>query len=109
MNDIKLVQILNARNYLMEKFKCMRFLDPLVLDDVVEQFTAICVLHNQVQLLGCFDDFVELNDVGVSDHLQNVDFAGNSLYVVDILDFVLLENFYRNLQPISRMVNLHAR
>ena len=45
------------------------------LDNVVEQLSALHVLHYQEQLFGGFDDFVELNYVRVADQLEDVDLA----------------------------------
>ena len=35
-------------------------------DDVVEELTAVAVLHDHVQLFFGLDDFIELDHVGVS-------------------------------------------
>ena len=40
---------------------------------------------------------VELDDVWVSDFLEDCDFAIDTLQVGMVLDFLLLEDFYRNL------------
>ena len=45
------------------------------LDNVVEQLSALHVLHYQEQLFGGFDDFVELDYVRVADQLEDVDLA----------------------------------
>jgi len=40
---------------------------------------------------------VELNDVRVSDFLENFDLASNSLYVLLVVDFLFLKHFDGNL------------
>ena len=65
----------------------------MAIHDVVEDLTTLRVLHNEVQLLRRLDDFVELDDVRVADHFEDVYFAGHSFNVVDILDLVFLKNF----------------
>ena len=47
--------------------------------------------------------FVELNDIGVSHFLEDVDLSGNSLNVALVFDAVLLENFDRNLLSRDRV------
>ena len=44
-----------------------------------------------------FDNLVQLDHVGVSDYLQNVDFASDPLHVAFVFDLLLLENFDGNL------------
>ena len=39
---------------------------------------------------------VELNDVGVSDFLQDVDFTSHTLHVPFVFDAVLLQDLYRH-------------
>lgn len=68
----------------------------MVLDDEVEQFAAAGVLHDQVEFLRGLDDLarsylIELNDVGMSDQFENVQFSGDSLYIRYVAYFLLLE------------------
>ena len=60
----------------------------MVFYDKIEKLATRSILHNEVELFWCFDDLVELNDVGVSYHLEDVDFTSYSLNIVDILNFV---------------------
>ena len=38
-------------------------------DNVVEELASLHVLHDEEELLGGLDDFVELDDAGVADQL----------------------------------------
>ena len=58
MDDAKLVEVLDAVNNLLEEAASVALLDPVVLDDVVEELSARSVLHNKVELFGGFDDLV---------------------------------------------------
>ena len=78
MNDTKLVKVLNPTDYLLEEPTRLNFFKFLFLDDVIKKLSAADVLHNQEQLLRSFDDLKKLNDVWVSDHLQNVYFPRHS-------------------------------
>lgn len=66
--------ILNATEDLLEKFASLLLLHSLVLYNVVEQFTARCVLHDQVQLLWSLNYFVQLNHMRMLDNFENMDF-----------------------------------
>lgn len=47
--------------------------------------------------LGYFRGYlVQLDDVGVPDQLQNVDFSGDTLYIGDVHYSLLLQNLYRH-------------
>ena len=50
-----------------------RHLVLFILDDVVEEFAVGRILHHQKQVLGRFDQLVQLDDVGVANQLQYVD------------------------------------
>jgi hypothetical protein len=56
MNDTKLMKVFNACYDLMEEFASLSLFDPLVLHDVVKEFTSTCILHDQVELLGCLNN-----------------------------------------------------
>lgn len=50
------------------------------------------MLHNQKQSARSLNNFVKLNYVWMPDNFQNVYFAGDSFYIVYVLDLVLLQN-----------------
>ena len=89
----KLVEVLDATDDLLEELAGLHLLQLLLLDDVVEKFATTDELHDEEQLLGRLDDFEKLDDVGVSDHLENVDLSGDSQHVSLSRDLALLENF----------------
>ena len=64
----------------------------LAFDDVVEELSILHVLHDEEELFGGFDDLVELDDVGVSDQLEDVDLSGDPLNVSHIHDLLFLED-----------------
>lgn len=94
MDDVQLVQVFNACNDLMEELQRKRLLNPLIFYNKIEKLATICILHDQIQLLGRFNDLIQLNDVWVPDHLQDVDFTGNTLDIVHVLYFIFFENFH---------------
>jgi hypothetical protein len=68
----------------VEEPACLWLFSPAVLHNVVEQLTARSVLHDQVQLSGSLDDFVELYYVCMSDQLQDVNLACHPLNISDL-------------------------
>lgn len=75
MDDIKLMNVLDSSYDLLEDGARFRLWNFFALDNVVEQLSALHVLHYQEQLFGGFDDFVELDYVRVADQLEDVDLA----------------------------------
>ena len=47
MTDLVLVQILDTREYLLEKFASLLLFEPLTLDNIVEELAASGVFHYQ--------------------------------------------------------------
>ena len=97
MHDLQLRDVLNSRDDLLEEAAGRLLVHLLVLDDVVEEFATRGKLHDQVQLFGRLDDFVELDDVRVLHDFQNVDFTRNTLYIGNVDDLALFEYFDGNL------------
>ena len=58
MADSNLVDVFDAADYLLREFARLLFLQPLPLNDVVEQLTAARVLHNQEQLATSLDNLL---------------------------------------------------
>lgn len=91
MHDIESMNVLDASNDLLEESTRVSLLDAGVLDDVVEEFSSDCVLHDEVELFGRFDDLIQLNDIWVPDQLQNVDLASYTFNVRHVADAVLFQ------------------
>ena len=65
MNDIQLMNVLNTTNDLLEYFTSFRLRDSAImkallfaLNDIIEELSALHVLHDEKQLLWSLDDFV---------------------------------------------------
>ena len=93
MHNSKLVEILNATDDLLEELASLGLLQFLLLDDVVEKLTSADKLHDQEELFRGLDDFKELDDIGVPDKLQNIDFSGDALDIGIAGDLTLLQYF----------------
>lgn len=97
MNYAKLVKVLNSGNDLVKEFLRFGFFYPLVLNNVIEYLTPACVLHYQVKLLRCLNDFIELNYVWMPNQLQYVYLSGYPFHVTHILNLLLLKDFHCHL------------
>jgi hypothetical protein len=65
MNDIELMNVLDTTNDLLEYFTGLRLRDSAImkgllfaLNDIIEELSALHVLHDEKQLLWSLDDFV---------------------------------------------------
>lgn len=54
--------------------------------------SPVAVLHHEVDGRGCIQHFVEEDNVGMSDSLENLDLAADSLHVRDGLDTTLFQH-----------------
>lgn len=93
MNDANFMHMLDAVDQLMKELFGLGLLYSLLFDDVVEKLSLFHVLHHQKELLRSFDDFVELDDEGVSNQFEDVYLSENSFRVGEVVDFVFFEDF----------------
>jgi len=101
MHDLEWLEVLYSRDDLLEKFASLDFGDFLVFDDVVKQFTFRDVLHDQVEGTFGFDYFIELDNMRMLHDLQNMDFSADALYICDVYNFWLPQNFYSYLKELD--------
>lgn len=65
MANTKTVDVVNRRYELLKVFACVLLIQFLVLDNDVEEFSSLCKLHDQEQVLVSLYDLVELNNIRV--------------------------------------------
>lgn len=58
MDYSNFMDVLNSCNKLWEDANGLIFIDSLILDNIVKQLSLLHVLHDQEQLLGCFNNLV---------------------------------------------------
>ena len=85
--DAQLVDVEHASKELLQVLAGCALLELLVLDYEIEQLSTAGELHDQVQVLLCFDDFINLDDVRVVELLQDLDLPADALNVLPVLDF----------------------
>lgn len=98
MYNTQLMQVLNTTDDLLHKGTCFLLFELLLLNDIVKKLSATDVLHDQEQLLGRLNDFKQLNYIWVSNHFENINFTGHSLYISFLCYFAFFKYFNRNLK-----------
>ena len=96
MCDSKRVEVLDASHNLEIKTTCLLLSQSVTLDDVVEKFTTLGILHYKIYALRVFDDFIKFNESWMIDALQNFYFSHYPLNVCLIFNTELLKNFHCN-------------
>ena len=99
MSNTYFMQVLNPIQQLVKELTSLLFSDLFVINYVLVEFSFLHELHNQQQLLRSLHNFVQLNDVRVSDEFQDVYLSFYSLYISYILYFLLFQDFDRNIFP----------
>ena len=96
MNHSKFMKIFNASNDLLEECTCFWLFKFFLFDDVLKQLPLTDILHDQEQLFGCFDDLIQLDDVGMANLLEDADLSGDSFNIRNISYFAFFKNFNCN-------------
>ena len=97
MANAQFVQVFDSRDKLEQELGRLLFSDSLPVDDVLEQLTTSCILHDQVKLFLSLDNLIQLYDHWMPHNLQNFDFSCYSINVVNIYDFIFFEYFNSDL------------
>ena len=97
MYNAKLRNILNSSNYLLVNSTCFLFIKSFLRNNVIKKFSTLSILHNQIKSLFGLNNLVHLNNIRMSDYLQNMYFPCNSFDISDVLDFVFFQDFDSNL------------
>lgn len=103
MAHTTLMNIFNARDQLQIELASLLLGQPSVTHDVIEQLAAIAVLHDHVELFFRLNNFVQLDDIGVADLLENFNFPRDTLDVFLIVNLVFLEDFDSDLHKFKLM------
>lgn len=106
MSDAQISQVLNTCNKLLEDPACLFFLQFLFCCYEIKELSIATMLHDQVKLRLCFDDFIKLDNVRMSNDLQYVNFPGDTLHIIDIFNFGLFKDFDSDLYPLRTKEHL---
>lgn len=87
------MDVLNSCQQLLHKPNSFLLSEPPLLDDMLEQFSALRVLHNQVYAALGLNDLIELRDIGMPEYLQDADLSGDSFDICLVDYLILLQHF----------------
>jgi hypothetical protein len=79
------MDVLNARDKFKVELASLLLRKSITLDNIVEQLATIAVLHDHV---------IQLNNIWMSDLLQDLDFPRDSLNILLIVDFIFFQDLY---------------
>jgi|DEB0MinimDraft_12_1074336.scaffolds.fasta_scaffold13959_1 hypothetical protein len=80
------MDIVDARDKLLEVLACLLLFQSLVLNDDIEQLASADKLHDQVEVLLSFDDLIYLYNVRVMELFEDLDFTADPLDVLLVFD-----------------------
>jgi len=81
------LKILNRQNQLVENVASLILRNSLASDNLIVKFSPIRLLHDEKKLFFCFVDIEELDEMRMSDFLQNRYLPCNSIVVFLSDDF----------------------
>ena len=82
------VAVLHAGDDLLEEVPGFVFAQAAFLDDVVEEFATLDVLHHHVDVVRGFQDFVQADDVRVHEQPQDLNLPSDLFLHVDGFDLL---------------------
>ncbi len=93
VNDAVLMNVLDTGEDLLHKLDGFGLIEAFSFDDVIEKFTAFSILHDEVDVGFCFDNFVELDDVGMAEDFEDANFASDAFDIGLFDNFLFLKGF----------------
>ncbi len=99
MNYVQGMKIINPIDYLLKVPASLVLSYPAISNDVIKKLTATGILHDKVKLTLSLYDLIELHNIRVSYHLENVDLSSHSLNVGHIRYLFLLKDLNSDLLP----------
>lgn len=69
MNYIHRMHLFQTCNYLVEKAASLRLWNATFGNNVIKEFAAARIFHDEIQLPASLDDFIQLHNVWVPDQL----------------------------------------
>jgi len=98
MHDTQLSKVSQSRDQLLEKLASFLLSQFVLRGNEAKEFTIAAILHDQKQLVWRLNSFVQLYNVRMPNYFQNMDLPTDSLNIIHIRNFALVEDFYRHLK-----------
>ena len=92
MGDAKSMQILNRVHDLNKNPACRPLRESNFLRHEFEKLTLLHILGYQIDVVVGFDDLIELDDVGMTDFPQDLNFSIDAFFIILIFDSVLVDD-----------------
>ena len=83
----------------MQEFTSISFLNSSPTNNIFKKFSSSNILHNQVELLICFNYLIQLDNNRMSDLFQYMYLPSNSLNIMNIHNFILFQHLDGHLFP----------
>jgi hypothetical protein len=97
VNHVHPVNLLNAREDLVEEAASLAFSDSPTCYNMIKELSTTAVLHDEIQLARRLDDFVQLDNVRVLDQFQYVNLPCDSFNIGHVNNPFLLKDLYGHL------------
>ena len=81
MNDLNLAQVLDSEDDLLINGTCLLLCKSVTRHNIIEELPSFSHFHDQVQALVGLDHLIQLDQVRVSQNLQDMNFTGHPLDV----------------------------
>ena len=86
------MKVFHSQRDLCEYGSSLFFLDFFFGNNLVKQISALCILHDQVEFFGGLDDFIELDNKGMSEFFHDFKLASDSDNISVLKDEILFED-----------------
>ncbi len=96
MHYVQLVYVFDTGEDLLKELASLFLFQASVCDYVIEEFSPRGVLHDQVQLFRGLNDLIKLDDIRVTNELEDMNFASHTLHIWNVCNTVFLKDFYSN-------------
>ena len=90
MHNSNFMKMLNSIDKLFKKLASFGLFESFLFENKLKKFSFWDILHDEKELFGRFNNLIELDDIGVSDLLQDVYLSGDSFNICDVIDFAFL-------------------
>ena len=96
MSDAFWMKEIHACNDLTIELKSFPFRKSVLLHNIIKEFSPAGILHDKINIALGFNNFIEFNNIWMSNSFQNSDFSDHSFDICLVSNPVLLKDFHGN-------------